>query len=146
MIAFDIAHIFMGCPWFSSNLRALGSLGVFLMESRHTSNASTTRVFMSYFSFAKSKNRGRGNQAECNGLCRKVSYTDMRVSQLSLLERGQQMNVSTILEQIDEEISRLKQARALLTDEPVKKAVGRPKKAAIAIAVKPKRRKLSAAG
>ena len=56
------------------------------------------------------------------------------------------MNVSTILEQIDEEISRLQQARALLTDEPVKKAVGRPKKAVIAISVKPKRRKLSAAG
>ena len=43
------------------------------------------------------------------------------------------MNVSTILEQIDEEISRLKQARALLTDEPVKKAVGRPKKDVIPI-------------
>jgi hypothetical protein len=56
------------------------------------------------------------------------------------------MNVSTILEQIDEEISRLKQARALLTDEPVKKAVGRPKKAVVAIALKPKRNKLSAAG
>jgi hypothetical protein len=56
------------------------------------------------------------------------------------------MNVNAILAEIDEEIARLKQVRALLTDEPVKKAVGRPKKAVVAIAVKPKRRKLSAAG
>jgi hypothetical protein len=34
----------------------------------------------------------------------------------------------------------------LLTDEPVKKAVGRPKKEVIAIAAKPKRRGLSAEG
>jgi hypothetical protein len=56
------------------------------------------------------------------------------------------MNVSTVLAEIDEEISRLKQARALLTDEPVKKAVGRPKKDVVAILAKPKKRKLSAAG
>ena len=56
------------------------------------------------------------------------------------------MNVSAILEQIDEEISHLKQARALLTDEPVKRSVGRPKKDVVAIVAKPKKRKLSAAG
>ena len=55
------------------------------------------------------------------------------------------MNVSTILEQIDEEISRLKQARALLTDVPIKNPVGRPKKD-LTVVVLRKKRKLSAAG
>jgi hypothetical protein len=61
-----------------------------------------------------------------------------------LIGKGTQMNVGTILEQIDEEISRLNQARALLTDEPVKRSVGRPKKDLTVIV--PKRRKMSAAG
>jgi hypothetical protein len=56
------------------------------------------------------------------------------------------MNVNSIAEQIDEEISRLLQARALLTDEHIKRGVGRPRKD-VGTAVKiPKKRKLSADG
>jgi hypothetical protein len=40
---------------------------------------------------------------------------------------GGLMDIATIIEHLDAEISRLQQARALLTDEDVRKGPGRPK-------------------
>jgi hypothetical protein len=61
------------------------------------------------------------------------------------------MNTEEIIEQIDDEIFKLQQAKGLLlgTDSPVKRSPGRPnKKATVAriLAVKPAKRVMSAEG
>jgi hypothetical protein len=55
------------------------------------------------------------------------------------------MDLKTILDQIDSQIAALQQAKALLTDAPTSKKVGRPAKAASSIA-KRTRKPLSAEG
>jgi hypothetical protein len=55
------------------------------------------------------------------------------------------MDTNRIIADIDTEISKLQQARALLTGEAIKKGPGRPKSAEPTI-TKPKKRKLSAKG
>jgi hypothetical protein len=62
---------------------------------------------------------------------------------------GGLMDIATIIEHLDAEISRLQQARALLTDEDVRKGPGRPKASeAISkpVAVKLTKRVMSAEG
>ncbi len=59
------------------------------------------------------------------------------------------MSIESIVAEIDSEISRLRQARALLSDSPAsKKGPGRPRLSAVktVAAAKPKRRPMSAAG
>lgn len=58
------------------------------------------------------------------------------------------MNLNDIVAQLDAEISRLTQAKAALLGISTKKGPGRPRAAAVATAaiVKPKKRKMSAAG
>jgi hypothetical protein len=58
------------------------------------------------------------------------------------------MNLNDIVAQLDAEISRLTQAKAALLGISIKKGPGRPRAVAVATAaiVKPKKRKMSAAG
>ncbi len=58
------------------------------------------------------------------------------------------MNLNDIVSQIDAEISRLNQAKQALLGFPEKKSVGRPRGTVVpaAVSVKPKKRKMSAAG
>jgi hypothetical protein len=53
---------------------------------------------------------------------------------------------ATIIENIDAEIARLQQAKAILTDVETKKAPGRPKLVSLESAPKLIRRKMTAAG
>jgi hypothetical protein len=55
------------------------------------------------------------------------------------------MDTNRIIADIDTEISKLQQARALLTGEAIKKGAGRPKSTESKV-TKPKKRKLSAKG
>jgi hypothetical protein len=70
-----------------------------------------------------------------------------------MMNEGGHMNIEVIIAEIDFEIGRLQQAKALLSSTEVKKSVGRrpgrPKKSAISkriLAVKPARHKMSAEG
>jgi hypothetical protein len=56
------------------------------------------------------------------------------------------MDTAEIIRQIDEEISRLQSARALLADTPLKRGPGRPKASEQPAARAPKKRHLSAKG
>jgi hypothetical protein len=56
------------------------------------------------------------------------------------------MNTAEIISQIDAEISRLQQAKALLTETPLKRGRGRPKAADQPVATVSKKRRLSAKG
>lgn len=56
------------------------------------------------------------------------------------------MNTAEIISQIDAEISRLQNARALLAETPIKRGPGRPKANEQPIASAPKTRHLSAKG
>jgi len=56
------------------------------------------------------------------------------------------MNTAEIISQIDEEISRLQSARALLTEAPLKRGPGRPKTTEQPLARTLKKRRLSAKG
>jgi hypothetical protein len=55
------------------------------------------------------------------------------------------MDTNRIIADIDTEISKLQQARALLTGEAIKKGAGRPKSTEPKV-TKPKKRKMSAKG
>jgi hypothetical protein len=56
------------------------------------------------------------------------------------------MNTDEIVQQIDAEILRLQQAKALLTETPLKRGPGRPKSVEQPVATKPKKRRMSAKG
>jgi hypothetical protein len=56
------------------------------------------------------------------------------------------MNTAEIISQIDAEIARLRGARALLAETPLKRGPGRPKATEQPVAGTPKKRRLSAKG
>jgi hypothetical protein len=56
------------------------------------------------------------------------------------------MDTTQILTQLDEEIARLQQVRALLTGEPTKRKPGRPSTRAAKVALPAKKRTMSAEG
>ena len=56
------------------------------------------------------------------------------------------MEIKAILAEIDAEISRLQQAKTLLSDTPEKRKPGRPASKSVTTAAAPKKRQISAEG